>query len=87
MTILNVWLYCGLLIMAGYILPALLIDRRLAFGTWTWTGLGLFMLLGPLGVILEVFLLVAVFRDVIAHMQSAGSLCSSVARTRDLLPE
>ena len=87
MTILDVWFYCGLLIMAGYILPALLIDRRLAFGTWTWSGLGVFMLLGPLGVILEVLLLIAVFRDVIAHMQSADSLSSSVSRTRDLLLE
>ena len=34
MPLLSLWWRCGLVILAGYALPARLIDRRLALGTW-----------------------------------------------------
>ncbi|HKK02095.1 MAG TPA: hypothetical protein VJ955_08005 [Desulfuromonadales bacterium] len=67
MEILALWLFCATVIMAGYVLPALLVDRRLAFGTWTRVGLAIFVILGPVGVLLEALLLAAVCRDVVAH--------------------
>ena len=84
MMILVLWFLCALLILAGYVLPALLIDRRLAFGTWTWVGLAVFMLLGPFGVLLETLLLAAVWRDVVAHRRSSWGV---PLHAEDLLPD
>jgi hypothetical protein len=44
-----------------------LVDGRLDLGTWTRLGLMLFLILGPLGAVLEGLLLVTVLRDILAQ--------------------
>jgi len=64
--ILELWLLCALFTLLLHLLPALIIDRRLALGTWTRIGLTFFVLLGPLGLLLECWLLSAVLADIAA---------------------
>lgn len=70
MTFLLLWTFSALLIPAIHLLPALLIDGRIALGTWTRFGLALFMLLGPLGLLLEIWLLTAVLTDLVAEWRA-----------------
>ena len=74
MTLFKVWLLCALLIPLLHLLPALIIDRRLSLGTWTRIGLALFVLLGPLGLLLECWLLGAVLADIAAQNRNRPGL-------------
>ena len=69
MTILTLWSLCAALIPAIHLAAALLVDGRIALGTWTRLFLGLFMLLGPLGLLLEFWLLAAVLADLYATLR------------------
>jgi hypothetical protein len=60
----QLWGISAALILISHILPALVIDKRLALGTWDKMALTFFMLMGPLGLILEFILLGQVFRDI-----------------------
>ncbi len=72
----QIWLLSTLLILAVHLAVAYLIDRCLDFGTWTKAALLLFIVLGPLGVILETVLILQVLRDI--HRQKlAGQTTTS----------
>ncbi|AMV73706.1 hypothetical protein JCM30471_21250 [Desulfuromonas carbonis] len=74
MDILELWLLCALFTVLLHLLPALIIDRRLALGTWTRIGLAFFFLLGPLGLLLECWLLSTVLQDILGHLaETAGN--------------
>lgn len=64
MIILQIWLYCAVTLISAHLLSALLIDGEITLGTWGKTALVLFVLLGPLGVLLEACLLIQVFGDI-----------------------
>jgi len=73
MTLIELWTASALLILTLHLLPALLIDRRLALGTWTRLGLTLFVLLGPIGLLCELWLLSAVLADVVDQRHASGT--------------
>ena len=86
MTILTLWSLCALLIPAIHLPTALLVDGRIALGTWTRLFLGLFMLLGPLGLLLELWLLAAVLSDLHAELRRAPRPRHRVGRSWVAVP-
>jgi hypothetical protein len=80
------WSLCGLAIPALHLLAALIVDRRIALGTWTRVGLALFMLLGPFGLLFEFWLLAAVFADLYAELRRAPQSQRSARRSWPMVP-
>ncbi|MBW2520867.1 MAG: hypothetical protein JRD88_11015 [Deltaproteobacteria bacterium] len=58
------WVVSASLILAGHAFWAIILDKRLQFGIWTRIALSFFCILGPVGVLLEVMLLIQIFRDI-----------------------
>lgn len=64
LSFLQLWLTCALLTGTIHIGISLAIDRRFTPGLWEKWALALFMACGPLGVCLEVLLVLKVWQDI-----------------------
>lgn len=81
MIILQIWFYCAVTLITAHLLSAILIDGEVALGTWEKIALSLFVLLGPLGIMLEACLLIRVFSDIRSLIPEQDSL-SNLRRDR-----
>jgi hypothetical protein len=59
-----IWTVSAILVFTGHTLAALVLDGCLQIGTWTRVGRTVFVLFGPIGVLLEGLLLIHVIRDI-----------------------
>jgi hypothetical protein len=62
--LLKLWVAAALLTLLIHAGVSLAIDRRFTPGTWEKLALALLMMLGPLGVCLEIVLVVTVWQDI-----------------------
>ncbi len=73
-----IWLRASLTTSILHIGAAILIDGQVRLGTWGKLGLTVFTILGPIGTLLELWLLTSVFRDIyrIYRTTPAGTICA-----------
>ena len=67
-TFLQIWFISAVILVSAHLSAGLLIDGCMALGLWEKVAISLFILLGPLGLLLEAWLLFRVFADILSQL-------------------